>query len=187
MIAPLTHRPDVLEFLGSRRSRPAKTLSADAPPRQVLEQILTLASRVPDHGKLSPWRFAVLGEQTRRTAAEWLGEHRPEDPKSATQLGYGGAVIAVIAAPVPNSKIPLWEQDLAAGCAAHAALTAALALGWGANWLTGPLARDAEFLTKVLGCQPDEWVAGFIHIGRETVVPSERDRPSLPTITTWMD
>ncbi|MEM1345452.1 MAG: nitroreductase family protein [Pseudomonadota bacterium] len=181
-----------LDFLLTRRSRPAKTLRAEAPSRQDLDTILTAASRTPDHGKLVPWRFAVIeGEEARaRFSAKALarakeqGQDERAAEKTATAFTYGGAIVAVIASPKP-AKIPRWEQELSAGAACLACLNAALALGWGANWLTGPLARDAGFLSD-LGCTGEEFVAGFIHIGPETLSPADRDRPDLGAVTTWL-
>lgn len=186
-------RPDVMDFLLSRRSRPAKTLGPSAPSRDEVEQILTAAARSPDHGKLVPWRFVVLQDSaTRETlsvqAAARMAEMglAPDQvEKNARAFLYGGLMIAVIASPKPSEKIPAWEQEMAAGGVCLALLNAALASGWGANWLTGPLARDAAFVADALGGAPGEFVAGFLHIGDETVVPADRDRPDIEAITEW--
>lgn len=194
VIGPLAPDRAVLDFLLSRRSRAAKTLSRDTPDRATLETILSAAARSPDHGKLAPWRFAVaagsapmarLAETARRRATA-IGLDPAAVDKTASAFSWGGAVVAVISAPVPGHKIPIWEQELSAGAVCLAAVNAALALGWGANWLTGPLAREPGFLAEGLGCGEGEGVAGFIHIGRETVVPSERDRPELAALTAWL-
>ena len=187
-------RPDVLDFLLTRRSRPAKTLGPEAPGRAEIETLLTAASRTPDHGKLAPWRFIVIMDPARREVLSGLAtQHMTRaglDPekieKNARAFGFGGVIVAVIASATPSEKIPAWEQDLAAGGVCLALLNAALASGWGANWLTGPLARDAAFLEEAFGCSPGEYVAGFIHIGNETVAPADRDRPDIAEITTWL-
>ena len=186
-------RPDVLDFLLTRRSRPAKTLGATAPGRAEIETILTAAARTPDHGKLAPWRFIVLtrseerariAEQARRhMKAAGLEAEKVE--KNVNSFAHGGVIVAVVASPKPSDKIPRWEQELSAGAVCLALLNAALASGWGANWLTGPLARDTGFLTAALGCTADEFVAGFLHIGEERVAPADRDRPDLSEITEW--
>lgn len=186
-------RPEVLEFLLTRRSRPAKTLGDSAPDRDTIETLLTAASRTPDHGKLVPWRFVVLTDpdtrvelmaKARARMAE-IGLDEDKIEKNALSFSYGGAIIAVIATPKPSDKIPRWEQELAAGGVCLSLLNAALAAGWGANWLSGPLCRDQEFLSDVFHCGPDEFVAGFLHLGNETVTPQDRDRPEIANITTW--
>lgn len=187
------HRPEVLDFLLTRRSRPAKTLGSEAPDQSAIETLLTAASRTPDHGKLVPWRFVVLTDAARRKRIADLSIDRMTDlglepdkiEKNAKSFSYGGAIVTVILSPVPSEKIPLWEQELAGGAVCLALLNAALASGWGANWLTGPLCRDASFLADAFGCTEGESIAGFVHIGNETVVPADRDRPDIQSITEW--
>ena len=92
----------------------------------------------------------------------------------------------MISNPKPSEKIPLWEQQLSAGAVCMALLNAALASGWGANWLTGPMAYDPVFRRDFLGCAEGEAVAGFLHIGTETVAPPERPRPDVEALTSWL-
>ena len=183
-------RPEVLEFLLSRRSRPAKTLAEPGPERAELMRLLTAGARIPDHKKLEPWRFLVVeGTARERLAAaaaerlSMLGESNLD--KFAGQFRQGAVIVAVISSPVPHPDVPEWEQQFSAACVCLNLLTAALAAGWGAQWLTGPLARDRPFLTGQLACAGHETVAGFVHIGSERVAPSERDRPDVEAITTW--
>lgn len=187
-------RPEVLEFLLTRRSRPAKTLKGPGPDRAALMPILTAAARSPDHGKLEPWRFIVLnGVALGRLAelTERLGRERGLDvdkiEKSRLQFAAAVRVVAVVAAPKAQEKVPEIEQILSAGAVCLSLLNAALASGWGANWLSGWMAHDREFLTKGLDLAADEFVAGFIHIGSETSAPPERPRPDLNLKTTWID
>jgi nitroreductase len=187
-------RSEVLDFLLTRRSRPAKTLGTDAPDRAELEIMLTAASRTPDHGKLAPWRFIVVRDMARREeiatmATEHMsraGLESDKIEKNANSFRFGGVIVAVVATPKAAAKIPVWEQELASGGVCLALLNAALASGWGANWLTGPLARDPAFLGEAFGCAPHEFVAGFIHIGNEQIAPADRDRPDIAEITTWL-
>lgn len=190
--------PDVnaaaLNFLLNRRSRPAKTLSAIGPDRSELEVILTAAARTPDHGKLEPFRFIVIsGDAQTRMAEAVKGQmtNDGEDPekiaKQSRAMTYGGVIIAVICQPKVSEKIPAWEQHLAAGGACLALLNAALASGWGANWLTGWAAQSRWFMQTHLGLTNEEFVAGFLHIGEETVKPSDRPRPDIKALTTWVD
>ncbi len=186
-------RPEVLEFLRTRRSRPARTLTTPVPRRDEVEKLLQIAARSPDHGKLVPWRFVVLeGAALQRLAAlvVELGEggDQPGEKldKARRQFADADLVIAVIAAPTGSDKVPEVEQILSAGAVCLALLNGALASGWGANWLTGWMARDREFLARGLGLSGNEFVAGFIHVGTETIMPPERPRPDVAALTTWV-
>ncbi|WP_316016037.1 nitroreductase [Roseobacter sp. HKCCA0434] len=191
---PPTPRPDVLDFLATRRSRPAKTLRAPAPDAAALRPMLEIAARTPDHGKLEPWRFVVLqGAALTRlsetTIAHGARRGEPEEKvaKAATAFADAPLVVAVIASPKPSEKVPEIEQHLSAGAVCLALVNAALASGWGANWLSGWMAIDRDWLTEALDLAPQEFVAGFIHIGTESSAPPERPRPDLDAITTWVD
>lgn len=192
-IPPLAPQPQVLEFLRTRRSRPAKTLRAPYPDRAALEPLLELAARTPDHGKLEPWRFIVLtgaalsrlGELTEARGIA-LGIEAEKIAKSRASFDQAGCVVAVISAPKPSEKIPQIEQIHSAGAVCLALLNAALAAGWGANWLTGFVAHDEGFGSEGLGLGSAETVAGFIHIGTEGAVPPERPRPDVGALTRWV-
>lgn len=185
--------PETLDFLLSRRSRPAKTLTSPAPDHATLKTLLTAAARTPDHGKLEPWRFIVLegAALTRladlaRTRATDLGHEPEKTDKIAKMFANAPQAVAVISSPKPSEKIPEIEQTLSAGAVCLALLNAALAAGWGANWLTGWTAFDRPFLTEGLQLDPHEVVAGFIVLGTETSTPPDRPRPDLDAITTWV-
>ncbi len=189
----MSHTP-VLDFLLTRRSRPAKLLSAPVPGRAELELLLTAAARVPDHGKLEPWRFVVLakpaldriaGEVAARAAA--LGLPPDQAAKGRSQFDDSPLAVAVIASPKGFDRIPEIEQTLSAGAVCLSLLNAALAAGWGASWLTGWAAHDRTLMAQVLGLQPGEWVAGFVHVGTASSVPSDRPRPEIAAITRWVD
>lgn len=189
-----TPNPHALEFLLSRRSRPAKTLTGPWPDKDDLIPLLTAAARTPDHGKLEPWRFVVLsgGAMLRLAdAVDKQGELRGIEPekieKMRNQFANSGLAIAVVESPVASEKVPEIEQTYSAGAACLALLNAALAAGWGANWLSGWASHDADFLQKNLGLESHEKLAGFIHIGTETNPPPERPRPDLDKIVRWVD
>lgn len=189
-----TPPPTVMEFLLTRRSRPAKLLHAPVPDRAALRPILTAAARTPDHGKLVPWRFIVLEKPalTRLAGlvAELAEEHAlPEDQRTKAVAQYADAdlVVAVIAVPRASEKVPALEQTLSAGAVCLSLLNAALASGWGANWLSGWASHDPEFTRRGLDLQPTEFVAGMIHIGTCTNPPPDRPRPELDDITEWRD
>jgi len=184
---------DALSFLLNRRSRPAKTLGLPVPDADALAPILQAGLRVPDHGKLEPWRLIVLeGAALHRLAAltaargAALGYQAERIAKAQSQFGDAQLVISVIAAPQPSEKVPEIEQLLSAGCVCLSLLNAAAASGWGANWLTGWMALDRDFLAEGLGLEPHEFVAGFIHLGTESSAPPERPRPDIAAKTNWV-
>lgn len=186
--------PATLDFLMTRRSRPAKTLALPVPDRAQLMPILTAAARTPDHGKLEPWRFIVIGRAALARLAD-LAETRgkalgksPEDiAKGRIQFDQGNLAVAVIEVQKPSGKIPPIEQTYSAGAVCLGLLNAALASGWGANWLSGWPSHDATFRAQGLGLNDHERIAGFIHIGTESSAPPERPRPDLTAITRWLD
>lgn len=193
-IPPARPHPEVMDFLLTRRSRPARTLGLPVPTRADLMPILTAAARVPDHGKLEPWRFIVL----ERAALERLGKLAEArgaalglDPaqavKGVAQYADAHLAVAVVKRPRPTEKIPEHEQVLSAGAVLMTLMNAALASGWGANLLTGWASADETFTREGLGLEPGEWVAGIVYLGTETSVPPERPRPDLEAITTWVD
>jgi nitroreductase len=185
---------NALEFLLTRRSRPGKTLRAPTPSRAQLMPILTAAARTPDHGKLEPWRFIVLQKPalTRlavlaQTRGEALGIEAAKLAKGVAQYADGQLAVVVVASPTPSEKVPAIEQALSAGAVCLSLLNAALACGWGANWLTGWASHDRAFRSDGLGLEPQETVAGLIFLGTETSAPPERPRPDLDKIITWAD
>jgi nitroreductase len=185
--------PAALDFLLNRRSRPAKTLTAPVPDRDTLVQLITAAARTPDHGKLEPWRFIVIDHaamaplaalaQTRGEALQLASE---QITKGRAQFDQGQLAVAVIEVQRDSPKIPALEQTYSAGAVCLALLNAALAAGWGANWLSGWVSHDREFMEQGLALAPHERIAGIIHIGTETNAPPERPRPDIQGITTWL-
>ncbi|MGR3636127.1 MAG: nitroreductase family protein [Shimia sp.] len=187
-----TPNPAALEFLQTRRSRPAKTLVAPAPTRAELEPLLQAALRSPDHGKLEPWRLIVLtGDALDRLATlaqsrgAALGMDDDKITKAHAQFANADLAVAVIEAPVISEKVPEIEQTYSAGAVCLQLLNAALAAGWGANWLSGWASHDRAFAEEGLDLTPREKVAGFIHIGTERAAPPERPRPDMETKVTW--
>ncbi|MCF2872440.1 nitroreductase [Octadecabacter sp. G9-8] len=188
-----TPNPAALEFLLSRRSRPAKTLRTPVPDRDVIKTLLTAAARTPDHGKLEPWRFIVLEKEALMrlaamvpTRAAALSIDPDKIDKAIAQYRDADLAIVVVDSPVPSEKVPQIEQTYSSGAVCLSLLNAALAAGWGANWLSGWTSHDAEFCRTGLNLEAHEKVAGLIHIGTETNAPPERPRPDLAQKTTWM-
>lgn len=182
-----------LDFLLTRRSRPAKTLTTPVPDHDELSGLLTAAARSPDHGKLEPWRFIVIqgAAMTRladlaETRGRALGKPAEDIAKGRNQYDQGNLAVVVVEVPKPSEKIPALEQTYAAGGVCLALLNAALAAGWGANWLSGWPSHDPVFCAEGLGLAEHERIAGLIHIGTETSAPPDRPRPDLDAITTWV-
>ena len=187
-----TPNPNALEFLQTRRSRPAKTLGLPVPSHAELLPLLTAAGRTPDHGKLEPWRFIVIEgaamarlsdlAKARGTA---LGLDAEKTAKGASQFDQGNLVVVVVEVQKPSEKIPPLEQTYSAGAVCLALLNTALAAGWGANWLSGWPSHDRGFMVEGFDLQDHERIAGLIHIGTETSTPPDRPRPDIESITTW--
>ncbi|NIZ11035.1 nitroreductase [Pseudooceanicola sp. HF7] len=182
-----------LAFLQARRSRPAKTLQGPAPTREELLPLLTAAARTPDHGKLEPWRFVVIeGAAFARLAdlaearGKALGKDEAALAKGRQQFDQGILAVAVIESPKEHPNVPALEQTYSTGAVCLSLLNAALAAGWGANWLSGWPSHDRGFMTEGLGLADHERIAGFIHIATEKVVPPERPRPDIEAITSWV-
>lgn len=183
-----------LDFLKARRSRPAKLFSLPVPTRDQLEEILTAAARVPDHGKLEPWRLIVVqGAAFQRLAdlAEARAEERGGDAemiaKGRGQFDLGKLAVVVIASPKPSPKIPGVEQLMSAAALCFGIVNAAEAAGWGASWLTGWPAHDATFAARAFGCTEGETVAGIVHIATPAEDGPDRPRPDLGRIVTWVE
>jgi len=181
-----------LDFLLTRRSRPAKTLTTPVPTREELAPILTAALRTPDHGKLEPWRLIVLEQAALRRLGELAGaraaalEHdATQTEKGRHQFDTGNLAVVVVESPQDSPKVPEIEQTYSTGAVCLALLNAALAAGWGANWLSGWPSHDREFVETGLGLSTHERVAGIIHIGTEKMTPPERPRPELKDKVTW--
>jgi nitroreductase len=183
---------DALDLLAFRRSVPANALAEPGPSAEELDRMLTVAARVPDHGKLAPWRFVVIEGEARvelgRRLAALLKEMEPDvsDQRLEAQaccFSQSALVVAVVSRAAPHVKIPEWEQVLSAGAVCMNLSLAANALGYGAQWLTGWAAYEPR-ARAILGLKAEEQVAGFIHIGAPTERWPDRPRPDLAEIVT---
>lgn len=178
--------------LRTRRSAPAQALAAPGPSDAELTQILEIGARTPDHGKLSPWRLVVMGPRSRAGVAEQLGglaERRGLPPKAQAVLAKLTAApitVLVISSPVPNEKVPVWEQELSAGAVCMNLEHAANAFGYSASWISDWYSFDTE-ATALFGVRAGERIAGFIHMGTLAQAPLERPRPDLAAIVTRLD
>jgi nitroreductase len=181
-----------LQALETRRSVSARLLTGPAPTPDQISTMLRIASRVPDHGKLAPWRFVVIEGEARAALGQIVADiaSREQGISEPDRLAVeherftrAPLVIAVVSTAAEHPKIPVWEQQLSAGAACMNLLSAAMALGFGACWLTEWMAYDAA-CRKALGLTEAEWIAGFIHVGHASERPADRPRPELETIVT---
>lgn len=180
-----------LEYLYARRSVPSRTLSEPGPAPDELEALLAAAIRVPDHGKLTPWRVLLIRGDTRRKFGELLAQiHQRKEPdlseaqllKDRERYNFAPLIVAVIARiDAQHAKIPAQEQLLSAGYVAYNLLLGAQALGFGAQILTGWAAYDRD-AAALLGLGDNERVVAFVHIGTPREAAPERGRPALADI-----
>ena len=160
------------------------------PSADELERLLAIAARVPDHGKLAPWRFVIVADHQRAALASLLHDALDQEDPSATPAHHDkaeqfahhtGTLVVLVSAPVADHKIPLWEQQLSCGAAGMNLLLGAHALGYVGGWVTGWAAYSP--MVQAAFCEPGERIAGFIFIGHSGVPPIERPRPALDAIT----
>lgn len=178
-----------LEFLQQRLSIPSRHLGEPGPQGEQLDALLKAAIRVPDHGRLTPWRLRLIRGDARREFGERLAQIHARDPEVAEKAllkdreRYLAAplIVVVIAHVLDGHKIPQREQVLSAGCVAYNLLLGAQALGFGAQWLTGWAAYDSAVAT-LLGLEAGEQVIGFVHIGTPTEPASEHARAELADV-----
>ena len=185
---------ELISYLESRRSVPAKMMSEPGPEENTLRDILTIAARVPDHGKLAPWRFIVIRGEARDRLSKQFGEialkKNPdmgdeERDQEFSRLTRAPVVVAVVSRAQQHPKIPEWEQVLSSGAVCTVLYMAANAHGYAANWLTEWMSFDSEALA-LIGVVEGEKLAGFVHIGSSDMIPADRPRPDIEELTTWM-
>lgn len=183
---------DTLTLLETRRSASAKAMQAPGPTGAQLEQLLRIAVRVPDHGKLTPWRFILFEGDARKRAGDILaarwhelypdhGEAMLDEQRG--KLMRAPSVLCVVSAAAEHPKIPIWEQQLSAGAVCQNILIAATAMGIGCQWITGWYAFDDKVLSG-LGLEAGERVAGFLYFGTPVEQPSDRPRPEPDDLLT---
>lgn len=182
---------NLLTALDLRRSTPSRLLGEPAPDPDQLQRLLVAASRVPDHGKLVPWRFLLIQGDTRQVLGDLLASRTLErDPqaspavveKDRMRFQFAPLIVTVIGRLTPGHKVPEQEQLLSGGAVCFALLQAAQGMGFGAQWLTGWAAYDPA-ITQRLGLAANETVLGFIHIGTPKEAAPERDRPDVVALT----
>jgi nitroreductase len=184
--------PGTLQLLKTRRSVKPMELTLPGPSLSEIETLISIAARVPDHGKLIPWRFIIFEGAARQAAGDIIASvfHATQPDATDDQIAFerqrlarAPLVIAVISRAAHHVKIPEWEQELSAGASAMSLLIAVHAMGYAASWITEWYAYDRDVL-KQLGVKANERVAGFVHIGTPRRPPEERERPNNNTIVT---
>jgi nitroreductase len=189
----LNDASDPLRLLETRRSASAKAMSGPGPSKAQLEQLLRVAVRVPDHGKLTPWRFIVFEGDARKQAGDHLAARwrdlYPDHSEAMVEEQRGmfmraPTVIGVISTAREHVKIPVWEQQLSAGAVCQNMLIAATAMGLGAQWITGWYAFDRVVL-QALGVNDEEQVAGFMFFGTASEPVTDRPRPEPEDLVTY--
>ena len=180
----------VFDFLAQRSSTPISAISGPAPEGEELAALLKVAARVPDHGRLTPWRFILSRGDARLKVGEYLAQRAEEiegpmpegrKEKELTRFSRAPLVVGVVSSPVAHERIPEWEQFLSAGAVAMNLCTAASALGYASNWITNWYSDDAP-ARAFLGLAPNERVAGFVHIGTAANKMPERPRADMDKI-----
>lgn len=178
-----------LSLLATRRSGKPREMVAPGPNSGELAQMLEIAARTPDHGKLAPWRFVIVDRESRPALADMLvAAYRAEKPEAGRLeieamenfAGFAPTLVVVLSSPRASSKIPLWEQELSAGAVCMNLLHAAHAMGFAAGWITGWPAFNTD-VRNAFG-RDDERVAGFIYIGTPGKPLEERPRPEMDEI-----
>jgi hypothetical protein len=186
---------DLLAVFETRRSVAPHLMVGPGPTDEQRDRLLRIASRIPDHGKLAPWRFIVFEGDARVKAGTVLAkryrERQPEATEDmvkveANRLARAPMVIAIVSKSAPHFKIPEWEQELSAGAACTALTFAANAMGFVTAWLTEWFAYDRDVLAA-FGLSTEERIAGFIHIGRASEPPIDRPRPALGEIVSFFE
>lgn len=181
-----------IDLLQKRRSTPPATLGGPGPTPEEREILLTIAARVPDHGKLVPFRFIVFEGKGREAAgaiiADVFAEANPDADQTRVdaerkRLAFAPLVIAVVSRAAPNERIPQWEQILAAGAVCMNLTIAANAMGFATTWITEWYAYDRAVLAR-FGLSEAEKIAGFVHIGRHAGPREDRPRPNLSELVT---
>jgi nitroreductase len=181
-------------YLAHRRSVTSRQLTDPGPDEAMLQHILTIAARVPDHGKLAPWRFVILTGDARQRLGNELADLRakldPDAPaeriaKDREQFAHAPVVVMVVSTAAPHAKIPEWEQVLSAGAVCLNMLHGAEAQGFAAQWLTGWGCYNDE-ARAALGLSAAERIAGFIHIGTPVQRPLDRERPDVVALTSTL-
>jgi nitroreductase len=185
--------PSPLDLLMQRHSVPSRQLGAPGPEGAELHALLEAAVRVPDHGKLVPFRLVELSGEAKRAFGERVAAIAARNPalseakreKERTRYAFAPLVLVVVARLAGDSKVPPIEQQIAAGCVAYNLLLGAHALGYGAQWLTGWAAYDAE-VAALLRLAANEQVVGFVHVGTPQIEVPDRDRPAMQEVfSTW--
>ena len=182
---PVRPSREARQLIALRRSVSKRSLIEPGPDKSTLDDLLTVATRVPDHRRLSPWRFLVFEGDAREVFNQRAVDiQKQEDPNASETMladtaGYftrAPVVVAVVSSPVPTHETPVWEQELSCGALCQNLLLAANASGWAGCWLTEWIAFSPG-INALLGLTKHERIAGYIYLGTAKDKPQERMRP----------
>jgi nitroreductase len=188
----LNDRSSLLSFLKTRKSASAKAMGPPGPNADQLDEMLSIATRVPDHGKLTPWRFIVFeGDARTKVSKAFSARYAELNPThgAETVTFMGGlltrapVVVAVISTAAPHVKIPVWEQQLSSAAVCFNLVLAAQALGFDAQWQTDWIAYDGG-AKAIIGAKENESISGFVYIGTSTLPLEDRPRPEPSALVT---
>ncbi|MBO6639921.1 MAG: nitroreductase [Roseitalea sp.] len=189
-LTPGERHDSVLTFLERRKSVPLSLFRGPGPDAPTLRRLIGIAARVPDHGRLEPWRFIIyrpddgarIGEALAELALERNPQMREDElDRERKRLSRAPVAVGVVSTAADHERIPVWEQFLSAGAAAMNLVTAATACGFAVNWVTGWYSDDAE-ARAILGLSPDERMAGVVHIGNHDAAVPDRPRPDVDAL-----
>ncbi len=192
VMTTLNDRSSLLNFLQTRKSASAKAMGRPGPDAAQLQDILRIAARVPDHGKLSPWRFVVFEGAARGQVGQLFAKRfaKLHPDYSAENVNFqkglfdrAPVVVAVVSTAAEHAKIPVWEQLMSSAAVCFNLLLAAQAHGFDAQWQSDWVVYD-DGAKSAMGVKPDEKIAGLVYIGTTTLPLEDRPRPDVKALTT---
>lgn len=195
MAAMFNDTSSLRSHLATRRSGKARDMIAPGPDAAELKEIIALALRTPDHGKLAPWRIVTVADDQRETFAKllkdaWIAENPGAagmDLSALDQFAHQAPTLLVlVSTPVPGVKIPVWEQQMSAGAVGMNLLHAAHAHGYVGSWLTGWAAYNPE-VAKAFGAGEGDPIVGYFFLGTASGPLSERPRPEYDDVVRAWD
>lgn len=195
MAAMFNDTSSLRSHLATRRSGKARDMIAPGPDAGQLHDIIALALRTPDHGKLAPWRIVTVADDQRGAFAKllkdaWVAEKPGTagmDLSALDQFAHQApSLVVLISTPVRDAKIPVWEQQMSAAAVGMNLLHAAHSHGFVGSWLTGWAAYSPD-VAKAFGAKDGDAIVGYFFFGTPAAELSERPRPEYDDIVQAWD